>query len=126
VSPPKDPFPRDLLLKHLYDRTFELIAPFEYHGQGYSVYLDRGHITDFASIPQCLQWLISPFGKHAKAAVVHDYFYKSGDVSRVIADAVFMEAMTYSGVWKPLRKLIHWAVRRFGCTSYKGKKEDNI
>ena len=38
----------------------------------------RYFVTDFASIPWPASYLISPFGDHAEAAVVHDWLYALG------------------------------------------------
>ncbi|MEO0982929.1 MAG: DUF1353 domain-containing protein [Pseudomonadota bacterium] len=71
--------------------------------------------TDFASIPIWARWLISPFGRHAEAAVIHDWLYAIGDRSerggRRRADAVFRAALKEMGVGFLFRSVLHWSVR---------------
>lgn len=80
----------------------------------------KGFISDLASIPKGLRWLISVNEDHRQAAVIHDFLYsKKGEIdffmfSRAEADEVFLYAMKVSGVswWK--RKLMFRAVRLGG------------
>lgn len=70
-----------------------------------TVSVPKDFITDLASIPRALRWLISINGKHRKAAVLHDYLYSragSTGIDRAECDLIFKEAMTYLGVswWK--------------------------
>ena len=43
-----------------------------------AVVVPAGYVTDFASIPRAVHFIISPFGKHAEAAVIHDWLYALG------------------------------------------------
>ena len=36
-------------------------------------------VSDFASVPKRVQWLIPSFGRHYSAAIVHDWMYAVGD-----------------------------------------------
>lgn len=109
---------------------WKLTKPFHYvaEGVGEIVHVPAGFITDFASIPRFLWALLPPTGKYQRAAVIHDYMYRTGARSRVVADAMFLEAMIFLGVpmWK--RQLMYRAVRLFGRWSYKAMQkvsEDN-
>ena len=91
----------------------------------------RYFVTDFASIPWPASYLISPFGDHAEAAVVHDWLYALGpnaekgspdyekewEEARKHADLVFYKAMRESGVPKWRRRIMFGAVR-FGGRSF--------
>lgn len=80
-------------------------------------------LTDFASIPAIAWPLIGhPAGQYAQAAVLHDWLYAYGGVTRREADDIFYEAMGVLGVpwWK--RSLMWMAVRAAGGLFYKGKK----
>jgi hypothetical protein len=61
-----------------------------------------GFVTDFASVPRLpLAFLLTGDSAH-EAAVVHDFLYSRGLVTREMADAVFREAAKVSGEpgWK--------------------------
>ena len=84
-----------------------------------------GFKTDFASSPPQIWWLIPPWGKYGKAAVVHDCLYQNqGYLShdtllrhlrtRKWCDSVFLEAMEVLGVTPWRRRLMYWGVRIFG------------
>jgi hypothetical protein len=60
--------------------------------------------TDFASVPRPFWTLISPWGRHGRAAIVHDFLYQLGGVTDVgaqsmrrppkrEADRIFRQAM---------------------------------
>ncbi|MBM3658313.1 MAG: DUF1353 domain-containing protein [Actinobacteria bacterium] len=60
--------------------------------------------TDFASVPRPFWAIISPWGRHGRAAIVHDFLYQLGGVTDVgaqtmrrpskrEADRIFREAM---------------------------------
>ena len=42
---------------------------------GQRIIVPAGFVTDFASVPQVAQSIISVLGKHSVPAVVHDYLY---------------------------------------------------
>lgn len=73
-----------------------------------------GETTDLASIPPELWSVLPPTGRWALPAVLHDYLYRLPDVSRFLADALFREAMQWSGVSAGKRLLIYYAVRFLG------------
>ena len=57
-----------------------------------------GFVTDFASVPRApIAYLMAGNTGH-RAAVVHDYLIRSGEVEREMADEVFKEALSASGV----------------------------
>ena len=83
-------------------------------------YVPAGFLTDGASVPRPLWWLIAPFGVHGQAAVLHDILCETGtmfrneipyEVSRKEADQIFRDAMKATRVswWK--RNLMYGAVR---------------
>jgi len=90
-----------------------------------TILVPTGFITDLASIPRALQWLIPVNGRHRAAAIVHDYLYcKRGQLpggetaSRKEADQVFKEAMKSAGVNWFTRQTMYAAVRGFGWTGW--------
>lgn len=108
-------------------RRWVLWQDFEYHVGDYPsqfvITVPEGFETDFASVPKFAWWLISPYGKHGKAAVLHDYLYHLGrtglDVEhRQVADGIFLEAMQVLGVSKWRRQAMYWAVRLFASRAW--------
>ena len=96
-----------------------LEQPLQYESEKIGrVVVPAGFETDFASVPRLpvMYWLTGDTAH--EAAVVHDYLYSTGIVSRSTADAVFLEAMAAMNVpsW---RRVAMWiAVRAFGWSSY--------
>ncbi len=82
----------------------------------------QGYVTDFASIPAFAQWMISPFGKHSEAAVVHDWLYTLGTKGdrkgRKLADVTFKRALKIVGVGWLRRNIMYLAVRMGGSSGY--------
>lgn len=91
-------------------------------GQGdYRIDVPAGFETDFASVPQILWGIIPPTGSYGKAAVIHDYLYRTrGLATRKQADAVLLEAMTFLQVDWLTRQALYWGVRVGGWSSYRG------
>lgn len=87
----------------------------------YSKLLDRvieipvGEVSDGRSVPW---WTGVGFilygGRNCPAAWVHDYLYRTGTVSRELADAVFREALIAEGERPSAAAVMYGAVRTFG------------
>lgn len=108
-------FPNPLQAELQPDRkTWRLLAPFSYldadHGM---IEAPAGFETDFASVPRCplMFTLMGQYG-HA-AAVLHDWLYSSGNLSREAADRVFFNALRSSGIAR-WRAYAMWAGVRIG------------
>lgn len=110
-------------------RTLAVVTrPYAYthpiHGKDVTIEVPLGFVTDFASIPPFFQSLIQPFGRHAPAAVLHDYLYAIGQKkARALADRLFLNAMREAGVPPIRRSLMYRMVRLFGGGGY-GLKDD--
>ncbi len=121
-----------LILRYLDGRTWEIVEAFNYHTDGdrgprnggikpWTIKIPAGQETDFASVPRPLWWLFSPTGSYGKAAVVHDYLYRTpGLATKHEADDVFNEAMQALGTGWFTRQTLFRGVRMFGGFSYKG------
>lgn len=115
---------------------WKVVAPFEYHlgdadGPEF-VDIPVGFQTDFASIPRLLWNILPPDGLYGKAAVVHDWLYKTRLIrldcdicaaakrvhsrlcDRYEADRVFLEGMEVLGVGWLTRHVIYRGVRLGG------------
>lgn len=76
--------------------TAALVDPFGYRDESERLIIEvpKTFLTDFASIPSWARAVVSPFGRHAKAAVLHDWLYAIGERGlRDTADRVFRNAM---------------------------------
>jgi len=87
----------------------------------------RGYATEYASIPGAAQIIVSPFGDHAEAAIIHDWLYAVGENGdedgRLKADEMFRFAMSEQGVNIVKRNAMFQAVRRGGGGAY-GRAEE--
>jgi hypothetical protein len=87
-----------------------------------AVAVPEGYVTDFASIPGLVQWLIQPFGRHSEAAVIHDWLYTLGTPGdgkgRHLADRTFRRALHLVGVGFLRRWIMYLAVRMGGKSGY--------
>jgi len=79
-----------------------------------------GFLTDGATIPRLLWWLLPPWDTYSQAAALHDYLceyavlYEKGEpvpCSRKEADRIFKDAMKVSGVGVWPRQAMYVAVR---------------
>lgn len=83
--------------------------------------VSRYFISDFASIPKPFDAFFSPFGRHAEAAIVHDWLYAVGPgneensyEARRRADIIFYRAMRQQGTNPVSSRLMFSAVRIYG------------
>jgi hypothetical protein len=91
--------------------VYELTQPFGFYSAriGAEVWVPEGFQTDFASVPALGMALIG--GQPGdRAAIVHDYLIKSGQVHRTVADRVFLEALRVSGVPEEVAGTMYHAV----------------
>ena len=112
-------FTKGLIVKWLPEESlFKVLVSFKYHvGSEDSkeiVQVAMGFKTDLASIPPIARWIIPKLGKHAQAAVLHDFMYRHHTYKRSKCDKVFLEAMKVLKVafWK--RHVMYRAVRLGG------------
>lgn len=93
--------------------------------------VEKGFDTDYASVPRIFWAIYPPDGSYTDAAVIHDYLYwyqaaqPGKPITRVEADAVFLEAMTALGVPWHRRHILHKAVRVGGWVPW-GKRAKEL
>ena len=88
-------------------------------GQKYeAVVVPPGFVTDLASIPRAFWQILRPEGRHAYAAVVHDYMYWMQTRSREEADTIFKFALEDSKVSGETVEALYLAVRSFGQSAW--------
>ena len=82
----------------------------------------RGFESDFASVPRLplAYWLFG--GVADEAAVIHDFAYSTGMVTRAMADKVFLEALEACGTAAWRRWPMFWGVRLFGGSRFAAKQ----
>ena len=115
-----------LLVKDLMNGKFELISDYIYQIEERVIRVPKSFVTDYASIPRIFRAIVLPYGKHSGASVVHDYLYSKNcelNIERKKADKIFFEILKEEGVNPILARLMYIAVRCFGKTRYKIKKE---
>ena len=119
-------------VEFLNGKTWRLITRFEFMSEVTESVIDipDGFLTDFASIPRGLWSVLPPTGLYGKAAVVHDWLYKTRKatthlVDRAEADAVLLESMEVLGVGRFTRLAIYAGVRLGGWAAWNThRKED--
>lgn len=83
----------------------------------YYITVPKRFSTDFGSVPQLFQSVVSPIGSPTKAYVLHDYLlelYLDGKISkRKICDKTFRTALKNEGVGLVRRHLMHLFVRLY-------------
>lgn len=99
-------------------KKWRLMAPLIYVGNKESWTVPAGTTTDFVTIPRLFWSILAPWGRHMKAAVIHDYLYQTGCVTRLDADRLFYRMMRELGVSWWRRKTMYRTVRLFGAKHY--------
>ena len=125
-------FITELDVRVLGNRNFKLLQPLTYidtEGNLYTV--PKGTKTDFASVWKVPIASTLLAGKCNKEATLHDYFYKTGCITRKEADLIFREAIISNEEnWlfykrKVVANVIYIFVRLFAGFAYQNRKEAN-
>ena len=115
----KGKFSTPLDLRATNPGEWQLLSPLVYTSSAGGIYIvPTGMITDLASIPKLLRPAIDRNGLSRPAAVLHDYLYLIGSLSRKQADELFLEALLSCGVSSFVAKGMYWSVRAFGGGRY--------
>lgn len=82
------------------------------------VIIERGYLSDGASIPKPLRWLLDSWGKYGQCAVVHDKLCETWatnkrKLNRKEVDEIFFEAMKVAGVNVLVRTAIELGVNLY-------------
>ncbi|PAF44172.1 DUF1353 domain-containing protein [Helicobacter sp. 11S02629-2] len=98
-------FTKPLKVEVLEDgKSYKVLEPFYYYREddnSKTIDVPVGFITDFASTPRILWSVLPPFGRYAKASVIHDFLcerFHKGLNTRKEADYIFLEALKASKV----------------------------
>lgn len=108
------------------DSHWMITSPFSYRSDflGRVITVPVGFITDFASIPR-LPFMFMLMGDTAhEPAVIHDYLYYTGEVSRADADHVLHEAAGVAGLNSPETALLYLGVRVGGWMAWNDHKRE--
>lgn len=98
----------EVLLRQVDAKTFRLAQPFRYDDGTRRFDVPEDDVTDLASVPRFLTWLIPRYGRHTLAALVHDHLQDDTTVSSEQADVIFRDSMGKTGV--PLsRRWLMWS-----------------
>lgn len=105
-------------------RSWVLREPLVYEDEGERHEIPTMFVTDFASVPRPLWWLISPTEEQALPAVAHDWDYVVQRISRRKADLRLLRLMRKRNVQAWKRVAIFWAVRLFGWWAWHRNRMD--
>jgi hypothetical protein len=118
--------PARVVLEQVDDTQFRILLPFMYvdrAGRKFPVPAsdpnDPKDVTDLASVPWMLRWLVASYGQHTTAALLHDRLVRPGMSrdERVEADTVFFRALEESGNnW--MRHRLMWVAVAVGGTMW--------
>ncbi len=102
---------------------------FEYHVGSYPsdevIVVPKYFETDLASIPRIFWGILPPHGKYGKAAVVHDYCYRTACYNKRRSDEIFLEGMKVLKVPKWKRTVIYYAVLWFGHKAWNERRRQS-
>jgi hypothetical protein len=118
-----------VVVEQVSDNTFCLQEPLIYHGHYETFTVPAGYVTDFASVPRPLVWLIPTYGKYTQAAILHDYLITDAQPARLITsvdtDGMFRRVMRELGV--PFaRRWLMWCGVRWGAIFNPRRREGSL
>lgn len=95
-------------------------------------YVPAGFLSDGASAPRPIWWIIPPWGRYGQAAVLHDILCETKtlfkdeipfEITRKQADKIFLEALKVAGVSWVKRYAMYIGVRAWGALGWGANKE---
>jgi hypothetical protein len=97
-----------------------LAEPFTYTtAAGEKILVPAGSESDGASVPRVFWRIFPPFGRYWRAALLHDFLYRSTEMPKAKCDAIFHEAMLACGVGRAKAWTIYQGVNWFGVFAFK-------
>ena len=116
-------FPAEPVLEPLPDgKRWRIVEDFHFHGKGGTITVPAGFLCDFASTPRWIWWLLPPWGRYGRAAIIHDRLYSTGEVTKEAADAIFLDGMRACGVGRMRSRVMWLAVALFGKKAWDGHR----
>ncbi len=99
------------------DKRWTLAHPLMFKTGDMFFFVPVHYVTDFASVPRVVWWLVPRYGKYTAATVLHDWLITdllpTGHISSREVDRVFRTAMKDLGV-SFARRWLMWAGVRWG------------
>ena len=86
--------------------------------------IPAGLVTDFASVPRCVKWLLPDTINYGTAALVHDNLYKNGNMGKIICDAVLkgmIQDLDEGTGWQA--EIVFLSVHVFGWFAWRGHRK---
>jgi hypothetical protein len=111
-GPPWPSTPRSKV-EELHHGNWRLTADLVYQGKYDSFTIPKGFETDFASVPRLFRWLVPTSGEYTKAAVVHDFLWRTNPADKRVADNIFRRMLRELEV-PVLRRYVMWGTVRIG------------
>lgn len=113
-------FTTPLQLEYMDGINYRLLSEFDFASEEVErlIRVPAGFVTDFASVPRFFWRVLPPTGQYGKAAVVHDFLYRTHAAIKADADKVFLEGMLVLGVPRWKAKIMYAAVHVFGGGAY--------
>jgi hypothetical protein len=118
--------PARIVLEQVDDTQFRVLEPFKYVDPDDNEYpvpasdpSDPDDVTDLASVPWILRWLVASYGQHTTSALLHDRLVRLAPTraKRVEADTVFFRALEEAGAnW--MRHRLMWTAVAVGGTMW--------
>lgn len=104
-------------VRRIDNRLWKTINDLRYTGRSQNFMVPAGFVTDFASVPQFLLWLIPSTGAWTLAAVLHDWMCTKGIAYGVVssrdADGIFRRVLREHGV-PFVKRWLMWTGVRWG------------
>ena len=119
------PPPAPRTIAFLDGEEFALTQPMTFTiAPGRSVTVPTGFVTDYASVPRELRWLVGPQGRYSRATILHDYLYWVQVCSRKQSDNLLWIVMAQSGAPADKRVLIIDGVRLGGASVWANNQRE--
>jgi hypothetical protein len=95
-------------VRQIGEKDWLLLAPIRYVGNSECFVVPAAFKSDFASVPSAVVWLFPRYGRYTKAAILHDFLWRTGIVTKVDANGIFRRAMRELDV-PVIRRWMMWS-----------------
>ncbi len=121
--------PDEFTVRRVDPIRWELQRDLVYEGRRQRFVIPKGYVTDFATVPWFVQWLIPRTGVWTLAAVLHDWLITdeipAGRISSRDTDGMFRRVLREEGTG-PIRRWLMWAGVRLAAPFSSSRRPSGI
>ena len=106
---------------------WKLTKEIKWYSKRYNIIVrvPEGFMFDGCSIPRLLRNIIPVTGKKLVAGAIHDYLYRTAQLTREQADWCLFDALNENEVSNKVSNIMYYSVKKFGKRSWNNHRKND-